>query len=187
MSDRATALLAFWNDVEPAHDEAYNAWHGDEHVPQRCSVPGVLWAQRYGQTHSGAAQRYMTLYGLRDARVLEEEGYQRLLREPTLASRAMRPMLLNLSRWVCRLHACRLTGATNALVATALAEAPPATVGALVLAERVPDASPLPWMNRRQDRQRNGLWLLCSVADGMTPDTPLPDGAVLYQRLAAGC
>lgn len=183
MSDRATALLAFWNDVDPTHDDAYNAWHGGEHVPQRCAVPGVLWAQRYGQNHSQTAQRYLTLYGLRDVQVLEEEGYRRLLREPTPASRAMRPLLFNLSRWVCRLHECRLTEATSALVATTLTETPP-TVRALVLAERVPDARPLPWMSQQQDHARDGRWLVCGAVDGVAEVSPAADGAVLYQRLS---
>lgn len=186
MSRSATALLAFWNDVDSNLDAAYNAWHGGEHVPERCAVPGVLWAQRYGQTSCEATARYLTLYCLRDAQVLEENAYLRLLREPTPASRAMRPALLNLSRWICRLHQCHLTETTSALLASTSVEAPSA-FDVLVLAERLHDAGPLPWASKGQQRERAGHWLLCGAAVGMNPTGPLPNGTVLYERLPVGC
>ncbi|WP_265654065.1 hypothetical protein [Verminephrobacter aporrectodeae] len=186
MNNSAAALLAFWNDVDPTRDAAYNDWHGGEHVPQRCRVPGVLWAQRYGQAGCVTTARYLTLYGLRDARVLGEDAYLALLREPTPASRAMRPALRNLSRWVCRLHQCHLSEATDALLVSTSIEAP-SVADVLVLSERLQDASPLPWTTQGQERERVGHWLLCRAADGMDPTGALPTGAVRYERLPAGC
>src|SRR5688500_2038945 len=104
MNDQATALLALWNDVGPELDAQYNDWHAHEHVPERLTVPGILWGRRYGRPAEDGAPRYLTLYGLRDAGVLDSEPYQRLLREPTPMSRAMRPALTNVSRWICTLH-----------------------------------------------------------------------------------
>ena len=104
MAEKATALLALWNDVDPALDTQYNEWHAKEHVPERLTVPGILWAYRYGRSEADGTPRYLTLYGLRDAAVLDSEPYQRLLREPTPMSRTMRPALCNVSRWVCTLH-----------------------------------------------------------------------------------
>jgi len=151
--ENATALLALWNDVDPALDAAYNDWHAHEHVPERLTVPGILWALRYAAS-AGAADapmpRYLTLYGLRDAQVLSSAPYRRLLEHPTPASRAMRPALRRLSRWVCSLDiddgierfphlALRTTGRS------APTPARPAG-GALLVATRIPEAAPLPWL-----------------------------------------
>ena len=107
MNESAGAVLALWNDVTPELDAAYTDWHANEHVPERLAVPGMLWGRRYANVDASAKPRYLTLYGLRDSRVLESAPYGRLLREPTPASARMRPHLCHLTRWVCVVHAQR--------------------------------------------------------------------------------
>lgn len=188
----ARALLALWNDVDPALDAEYNAWHAQEHVPERLTVPGMLWGHRFGRaTAPGGMPRYLTLYGLRDPAVLDGEAYQRLLREPTPASRRMRPALANLSRWVCTLHeasgldrgswlavwtadAADAAGLRQRLAACAEAR------GRLV-AERLPQAAALPWLQGGQSRAIEGDWLL-----GVTTGGPGLAGAAVYRRLPVG-
>ena len=183
----ATALLALWNDVDPALDAVYNDWHAREHVPERCTVPGILWGWRYWRADASAMPRYLTLYGLRDAAVLDSAPYQRLLREPTPASARMRPALQNLSRWVCRLRVLQgIEACARLCVHTLDAASPEAaplvqtqSVGgsALLLAERLPDANPLPWLQGGQERAVRGDMLVCRG-----DDSPLP-AASLYERL----
>ena len=198
MPEPVTALLALWNDVDPAVEAAYNEWHAHEHVPERCTVPGILWGRRYGRESGVGMPRYLTLYGLRDPAVLDSEPYQRLLREPTPASRAMRPALRHLSRWVCRLHEGAGSGAGSHLAVWTMAQRSPAAdapstqlldapgvVGHL-LAERIADASPLPWLTRGQDRGIEGHWLLCAECDAVTGAALEACDATLYARLAAG-
>lgn len=170
MAEQATALLALWNDVDPALEAEYEAWHAGEHVPERLSVPGMLWACRYGRE---AAPRYLTLYGLRDAAVLEGEAYQRLLREPTPMSRRMRPALRNVSRWVCGLvEASGLTQGGRLMVWTAdsgPSAGPWADAHAVrgrLVAQRLAEASPLPWLQAGQGRGIEGGWLQALVLDG---------------------
>src|SRR4030095_38350 len=93
MRDAATALLALWNDVDPGFDAEYNDWHADEHVPERLTVPGILWGRRYGTGAGERMPRYLTLYGLQSADVLESAAYRQLLDQPTPLSRTMRPRL----------------------------------------------------------------------------------------------
>ena len=185
----ATALLALWNDVDPALDAAYNDWHAREHVPERCTVPGILWGWRYRRADASAMPRYLTLYGLRDAEVLDSAPYQRLLREPTPMSARMRPALQNLSRWVCRLRvlqgiescarlAVRTVDATS-LEAVALVPAQSAGGSGLLVAERLPDANPLPWLQGDQERAVRGDTLICRGDDSLVP------GASLFERLTA--
>lgn len=193
MPEPASALLALWNDVDPAVEAAYNEWHANEHVPERCSVPGILWGRRYGRDSRMGMPRYLTLYGLRDAKVLHSEPYQRLLREPTPTSRTMRPALRNLSRWVCGLHERVGAGdGTHLAVWTMDADRPdtqqvdaPGVLGHL-LAERIADASPLPWLTAGQGRGIEGRWLLCAECDEVASEVLKARGATLYTRLPAG-
>jgi hypothetical protein len=198
MAEQATALLALWNDVDPALDAAYNEWHAHEHVPERCTVPGILWGRRYGRVAGATMPRYLTLYGLRDPKVLDSEAYRRLLREPTPMSRTMRPALRHISRWVCRLHESVGNGEGSHLAVWALpqraaaAGAPSAGlqdapgVGGHLLAERIRDAAPLPWLATGQDRGIEGQWLLCGECDELTGDALTSRDATLYARLAVG-
>jgi hypothetical protein len=185
----ASALLALWNDVDPALDAVYNDWHAREHVPERCTVPGILWGWRYRRADASPMPRYLTLYGLRDAAVLDSAPYLRLLREPTPASARMRPALQNLSRWVCRLRVLQGIEACARLCVHALDAASPeaaavmhaqrARGSGLLVAERLPDANPLPWLQGGQERAVRGDMLVCRGDNSLVP------GASLYERLTA--
>jgi hypothetical protein len=191
---QAGALLALWNDVDPAFDADYNDWHANEHVPERLTVPGMLWGRRYGHVGADAVMpRYLTLYGLRNAAVLDSEPYLRLLREPTPMSQRMRPLLKNLSRWVCRLDEEAGLDGGNPLAVWTFEAAEDATrqrdelcasgVGRALghlLAERLAQASPLPWLQAGQSRGVEGQWLLCAALDSAAA------GVAPYQRLPCG-
>ncbi|MDM0038431.1 hypothetical protein QTH89_18515 [Variovorax sp. J22G21] len=190
MSEAAAgAVLVLWNDVTPELDEAYNDWHANEHVPERLTVPGMLWARRYAGVPGSPGPRYLTLYGLRDAQVLGSEPYQRLLREPTPMSARMRPHLCGLSRWVCQVRSARGTLAADTLVvrifgtedeaARCERNEAHAAPGALLL-ERLPDASPLPWLAGSQEEAIRGRWLL-ALAPGRAPAPA--GGARVYTAL----
>ncbi len=172
---RASALLALWNDVEPEVDALYNDWHANEHVPERLTVPGMLWARRYATRPGTPGPRYLTFYGLRSADVLASAPYLRLLAHPTPLSARMRPHLHNISRWVCELRALRGAFDAHLLFAFAcqteadarrsFALAPAEASAGSLLAERIPDAAPLPWMKGSQARGIAGDWLAACAAD----------------------
>ena len=193
----ASALLALWNDVEASFESEYNDWQTREHMPERCRVPGVLWGRRY-RLHDqpqAALPRYLTLYGLRDEGVLETPAYRHLLNEPTPMSRRMRPVLSNLSRWVCRVQedegpweaAGRLAvwALGSAADANADADAPRLVIhpgDPHLLARRLHDADPQPWLRAEPARGVQGGWLLGVAAaagelQGQSGGTP-------YQRCA---
>jgi hypothetical protein len=189
MAEPATALLALWNDVEPTLDAVYNEWHAREHVPERLTVPGILWGRRYGRAAAARMPHYLTLYGLRDPAVLDGEPYQRLLREPTPASRRMRPALTNLSRWVCRLvEPGLLDEGSHLAVWTSAAEPADAdrAAGRLV-AERLPQAAALPWLQSGQTQPVEGDWLVCVPFEPVQAfGRPGPHGTAIYGRLPVG-
>ena len=194
----AGAVLALWNDVAPEMRDDYEAWHANEHVPERLTVPGMLWGRRYLRQGAGAAPRYLTLYGMRDATVLESEAYRLLLARPTPASARMRPHLRDLSRWVCEVVQGR--GRFGAAVAGGLAvwtsdaedaaralarDHAAAGAGDLLLARRRFDAAPLPWLAGTQATTVDGRWLLAvglPASDAAGPRGEMA-GATLYAGL----
>lgn len=179
----ATALLALWNGVAPGHEADYERWHAQEHVPERLTVPGMLWARRYAAFWPQPGPRYLTLYGLRDARVLEEDAYQRLLREPTPMSTRMRPHLGELSRWVCALQAPH-AGPDGEGLRVQTSATPLQSVPGALLAERLADAAPLPWLQGGQEHAVQGSWLL---ATGLAErPTGAPPGGMVYAALPVG-
>lgn len=200
---RATALLALWNDVAPGMEAEYEDWHAREHVPERLTVPGMLWGRRYADTRPSGGPRYLTLYGLRDVAVLDGEPYQRLLREPTPTSARMRPALRHVIRWVCSLHedaGAALAPGTVFLAAWTLPDAPAAlqahawlTAQApelpCWLARRCDDAAPLPWLAAGQAgalADPRGGWLLCAPVDTILADSAAQRGARIYRPLPVG-
>lgn len=195
MIEIAGALLALWNDVEPSFEAEYNDWQAREHVPERCRVPGILWGLRY-RLHDllpAALPRYLTLYGLRDEGVLESAAYRRLLNEPTPRSRRMRPVLSNLSRWVCRVQehegawdaASRLAVWALGSRADAGADTPRVVVqpgGAHLLARRLRDTEPQPGLHAGPVRGVQGGWLLGVAA--AAGERVGPSGGTPYLRCA---
>lgn len=187
MPEAATALLALWNDVDPAREAEYEQWHAREHVPERLTVPGMLWALRLRAVGAGTLPRYLTLYGLRDQGVLESAPYRRLLAEPTPASRSMRPALRHIARWVCRLDLeegiarCDRVDVRTASAADPVACAPAGA--ALLLATRLPEAAELPWLTAGQAHVIGGDRL---EALAHAHDAPAVRGATPYRRLPIG-
>jgi len=189
----AGAILALWNDVTPEVDAEYNAWHADEHVPERLTVPGMLWGRRYRRLGDGAWPRYLTLYGMRDARVLQSEAYRLLLSRPTPMSARMRPHLSNVSRWVCELREGPGSMASPRLAVWTFDAEEEARMRAgecasgtndVLLARRSSDAAPLPWLADRQAQTIDGTWLLAvGVREEPLAASEATRGAMLYEAL----
>lgn len=154
---RAAAVLALWNDVDPIHDTDYNDWHANEHVPERLTVPGMLWGLRFLASAGGTAgPRYLTLYGLRDVQVLDSAAYQHLLAWPTPMSARMRRVMHGISRAVYDVVAVQGSlAAPGLLVSEDMGQegaAPGADIAVLGLlrGQRRPDTQPLPWLRTGQ-------------------------------------
>ncbi|WP_295551131.1 DUF4286 family protein [uncultured Pseudacidovorax sp.] len=159
----AGALLALWNDVDPEVEADYEDWHANEHVPERLTVPGILDARRYAAMAPALRPRYLTLYALASAEVLDSAAYRHLLANPTPASARMRPHLRNVARWVCRLHhvaAGWAEGPVHVRTGGDAAPMPAHAPASLLVAEHLPQAPGLPWMASGQASKVEGCWLM---------------------------
>ena len=93
------AVLAFWSDVAPEHEDGFNDWYTNEHLPERVGVPGFLRGRRYVKTDdSQAVQKYFTLYETESLATLSSASYLERLDNPTPWTQKMVPLFLNSNR-----------------------------------------------------------------------------------------
>jgi len=76
-----SGVLAIWTDVEPAHEDAFNAWYDEEHVAERVAIPGFLTGQRYVAV--AGSPRYFAWYETEVVAVLSSEPYRKALDSPS--------------------------------------------------------------------------------------------------------
>lgn len=47
MARKGNGIFLVYTDIDPAHDEEFNAWYNTEHLPDLLGLPGFLDAARY--------------------------------------------------------------------------------------------------------------------------------------------
>jgi hypothetical protein len=77
MSTKAKGLLLVMMDIDPEHEEEFNRWYNEEHVPERLSIPGFLTGRRF-QAVEGSP-KYLALYELESPEVLQSDAYKHFL------------------------------------------------------------------------------------------------------------
>ena len=80
MADKkGTGLMMVWVDVPSEHEDEFNHWYNEEHLPELLSVPGVLNAARYEAVMSGP--KHLACYELQSPSVVETDAF--ISRTPT--------------------------------------------------------------------------------------------------------
>ena len=73
--------VAIWHDIAAEGRDAFYAWHGREHMPERAAVPGFLRGRRY--IAIDGAPEYFNLYETASTAVLAGSDYLERLNHPT--------------------------------------------------------------------------------------------------------
>ena len=94
-----TAILAVWNEVDPAIEPDFNDWYLREHVPERLSVPGMNRGRRY-RAEAGTP-RYMAFYEAASMDVLTQGPYRTQLDNPTAWTQRIMPHFRFAQRGLC--------------------------------------------------------------------------------------
>jgi len=94
------AVLAVWNNVDPAHERAFNDWYLHQHVIERVEAPGFLRGRRYRAVDG--SPRYFAFYETKDEAVLRAPAYTRLLEQPTDWTRQIMPHFRDTQRSICQ-------------------------------------------------------------------------------------
>ena len=92
---KGDGLLMVYCDVAAEHDEEFNRWYNEEHIPERLAIPGVLNAARYKAVAGGPT--YLACYELASPDAWYAEAWQRWLKNPTAWSKRMAPSVIGTS------------------------------------------------------------------------------------------
>ena len=69
-------ILVVMMDVDPEHDEEFNRWYNDEHLPERLEIPGYVSARRFKLEEGQGVLKYLCIWELEDASPLQSREYQ---------------------------------------------------------------------------------------------------------------
>jgi hypothetical protein len=89
---KGDGLLMVYCDVPAEHDEEFNRWYNEEHIPERLAIPGVLNAARYKAVEGGPT--YLACYELTSPDAWYAEDWQKWLKNPTDWSKRMSPSVI---------------------------------------------------------------------------------------------
>src|SRR5215510_12982945 len=84
---KGDGLLMVYCDVAAEHEDEFNRWYNEEHIPERLAIPGVLNAARYQAVEGGPT--YLACYELESADASYSEAWQQSLKQPAAWSLRM--------------------------------------------------------------------------------------------------
>ena len=93
------AAMLLWYDILADEVDAHDAWHTQEHFPERIGIPGFLRAQRW--ISQSGSPRYFVVYEVADIGVLSDAPYLQRLNNPTEWTRRMMPAFRGITRGLC--------------------------------------------------------------------------------------
>ena len=89
MAKKGNGILLVYTDIDPGHDEEFNAWYDTEHLPDLLRMPGFLDAARYVAVKGGP--KYLAAYELESADAFKSPEFQKYRANPSPWSRRMSP------------------------------------------------------------------------------------------------
>jgi hypothetical protein len=67
------ALLVVDVVVDPEHEDDFNRWYDEEHIPEKRATPGFRSARRFAHMDGGG--RYLAVYEVDDVDTVTSEAY----------------------------------------------------------------------------------------------------------------
>jgi hypothetical protein len=134
-ADKATGVLAIWNDIRGGREVDFESWYKDEHFLERLAVPGFRLGRRYEAVFG--APRYFCYYLTDTPDTLHSVSYLERLNNPTPRTRAMMTDAFgNMLRTICR-RVARRGALSGALSVTARFRQPPDHEQSLAMLDRL--------------------------------------------------
>jgi hypothetical protein len=78
----------------------HDAWHSDEHLRERLSIPGFVRGTRWAR--ASGSPRYMIVYEVDDAAITQSPAYLARLNDPSPWTRSIMPRVTGMARTPCR-------------------------------------------------------------------------------------
>ena len=123
MALSGTGAVAIWHDIAPEGRDAFYAWHGEEHMPERVAIPGFLRGRRYVALEG--EPEFFNLYETATPAVLTGADYLARLNAPTPRTREAVRHFRGVARALCEVAASQGEG-QGGLIATYRYEVPDA-------------------------------------------------------------
>lgn len=95
--------MVFWNDVVPADEADFNAWHSHEHLAERVGIPGFRRGHRFVAIEG--QPKYFIMYEVDDLTTLISPPYLERLEQPTPWTKRAMTYFRNNNRTLCRVAA----------------------------------------------------------------------------------
>jgi hypothetical protein len=74
--EKRRGLLLVMIDIDPEHEDEFNRWYNEEHLPERLACPGFLSGRRFVSVEG--APKYLALYDLESPDVLQSDAYRKI-------------------------------------------------------------------------------------------------------------
>ena len=107
-----SGAVAIWHDIEPDGLAEFYAWHGEEHMPERVSIPGFRCGRRFIAQSGELA--FFNLYETDSPEVVKGADYKTRLDHPTPRTLSAVKHFRHVARSLCRV-AVKLTNAQSGL------------------------------------------------------------------------
>lgn len=91
-------ILVVMMEVDQGHEEEFNRWYNDEHLPERLEIPGYVSARRFKLREGEGVLQYLCIWELEDASPLESELYKAQRARPSKLRDAAAPHIRQRAR-----------------------------------------------------------------------------------------
>ena len=91
-------ILVVMMEVDQGHEEEFNRWYNDEHLPERLEIPGYVSARRFKLEEGEGVLQYLCIWELKDASPLESELYKAQRARPSKLRDAAAPHIRQRAR-----------------------------------------------------------------------------------------
>ena len=95
-----SGAVAIWHDIAPEGRDEFYAWHGQEHMPERVSIPGFNCGRRFLARQ--ADLQFFNLYETQSPEVVRGPEYKARLDSPTPRTLSAVKHFRNVARSLCR-------------------------------------------------------------------------------------
>ena len=86
-----STIMVVMMEVDPEHEDEFNRWYDDEHLPERLEIPGYISARRFKLEEGEGVLTYLCIWELEDGSPLQSDEYKaQQLRPSELRDRAHR-------------------------------------------------------------------------------------------------
>jgi hypothetical protein len=76
-------VMVVMMEVDPEHEEEFNRWYNEEHLPERLEIPGYVSARRFKLEEGEGVLTYLCIWELEDGSPLQSADYHAQNQRPS--------------------------------------------------------------------------------------------------------